>query len=69
MNTIPQISSYLLLLTLNINGSNFQSNDVAWLKGYKNKTQQQSTRNSFHKQKYTYTESDGMGKYIPGKWK
>ena len=60
--------SYLLVITLNVNGLNAQPKDKDWLNGYKNKTLYMlSIKDPPQKRGNIQTESEGLEKNIPCK--
>lgn len=60
------ISTYIYIITSNVNGLNAQSKDTGWLHGYRNKSCVHAAyRSHFRaKEQHTETESEGSGQKV-----
>ena len=57
------IGTYILIITLNVNGFNAPPKDTDWLNGYKNKTHILSTRDPLQIERHIQTKSEDGKRY------
>jgi hypothetical protein len=63
------ITTYLSILTLNVNGLNSPSKDTIWKTGLKRKIQNLLPKGDpYHQQKLALAESERLEQYIPIQW-